>query len=1285
MIGGPLRLVLTVGALLSMGAIGPAAGAPPGPGPGDVQLRRFEKARAELEARRGRPEAVASLAALVSLDEHLPGGQVRPLLAALVAERATDPLVAAQAAYQLALQEARVGDWVAAERRFDQLGLVSEFQVVGPFDAQGRGGLERDFPPEHPEGGPAPGRHFPGKEREVQWRPGSGMRRLGALVLDGLLRPDSDAVAYVLAYVKSPEAQRAVLRIGSSGPVKAWAGGRPILERNVVREPRFDQDAAGLALPAGETALLVKTVVTAGPWRLYLRLTDEAGRPLPGVTVAASGTAVLWPPNDKVPARPTTARAGAQARELGALLRARTGSGARAEPLLDLGRWLALSRAGDREAKEIEAVLGRAAAAAAKDADLAAEALLLLGERAVEEEDRRRALERAAAGTGDPGLRALALAGVGDILRGRQRASAALTAYREALALDPRSLPAVLALASEELGAGLPGTALGRLQSLPAEQRSLLRTRHAQASALEALGRRIEAEAERRQAFERRRTDIDLALELARAARQRGDLDRAIALQTDVVRARPELAFVPGELSRLYEGQGGPAALAAARRVLSEAIARLPDEPTLHEDLGRLEIRAGNTPAGMPHLRQALALRPQNPGLRRYLARLVMDAAEARGQGADDLVRDWVEDGAKLAAAAIRPTAGSPVAAVPGVPPARRGPDERSGSVVLLDKQVVRVHGNGLSERFAQRLVEVRTVEAARQESEFAVRYTPGSQEVEIRKAQVYRRGADGELVVLQATGRDDRELSEPWYGLYYDVRADVVMFEGLRPGDVVEVQYTLADISGENAFGTYFGDLEYIAEAVPRRRWQYVLIGPAGRKFHFNQPGLPGRPAGQGQGVIRRDEKRGGEVVYSFSASDVPRLVPEPGMPGWAEVSPYLHVSTYGSWQDVGRWYWQLIADQLTADDTVKRAAEEAVGEARSVRDKVAAMHRYVLDNTRYVALEFGIHGYKPYRVSQVLSRRFGDCKDKASLLLVLLREVGVEAEMVLLRTRRGGRVAGLPASLAVFDHAIVHVPALGLYLDGTAEFSGLDELPAEDQGATALRVSARGAELVETPTLGAAGNRAARVWQAALAADGSARIQESITVSGQAAAEWRQHYQTAGERQERFTKVWNARHPGATLESVEMDGTDDRNRPVVARSVADVPRLAEPVGDRSLRLPVSARESDMVRTYARLSQRRYDYLISYPWQQEEELRFRLPDGWHVAGLPPSREERSPFGQFHFEVSAPEGSREVVVRSRLEVSRTRIKPGEYLAFRGFLGALDGTLRASVVLEKDEQ
>ena len=181
---------------------------------------------------------------------------------------------------------------------------------------------------------------------------------------------------------------------------------------------------------------------------------------------------------------------------------------------------------------------------------------------------------------------------------------------------------------------------------------------------------------------------------------------------------------------------------------------------------------------------------------------------------------------------------------------------------------------------------------------------------------------------------------------------------------------------------------------------------------------------------------------------------------------------------------------------------------------------------------------------------------------MVALLREVGVPSELVLLRTRRGGRVESSPASLAVFDHAIVYVPALSLYLDGTAEFAGLDELPFEDQGVTALRVGPQTAELVLTPVLPAASNRAVRRWQATLDENGGARVVEEIAVTGQAAPEWREHYQTPGERQERFGKVWSGRFPGAGLEKLDIEGPPDRNRPVVARSVALVPRLAEPAG---------------------------------------------------------------------------------------------------------------------------
>ena len=460
---------------------------------------------------------------------------------------------------------------------------------------------------------------------------------------------------------------------------------------------------------------------------------------------------------------------------------------------------------------------------------------------------------------------------------------------------------------------------------------------------------------------------------------------------------RPDLPSLEIELARLDEGAGeGARALAG----LTALAGRLPDDPATLIALGKLLHRLGRTDEALVRLRGALALRPQDPELKRYVDGLVA-GDHGDPAAADELARRFAEEASAL---------------VPLHPPTLAATGDTA--VVLLDRRVVRVHKNGLSRTFAQRVVQVLTERGAEDNKEFEVHYTPGSEEVDIRQARIYRRDARGGLEVLEATDRSDEDLSEPWYGLYYDNRAEVVRFEGLRPGDVVEIQYLVDDVSTENQMADYFGDLQYVAETIPKRRWDYTLIAPVGRPIHANVPR-----------VARLEQKTtvdGDDRVYHFAATDIAKVDAEPAMPGTAETAPYLHVSTYATWAEVGAWYWHLVEDQLTADDDIRRTARGLVTPSMSDEARVHAVYNFVVENTRYVGLEFGIHGYKPYKVTQVLARRFGDCKDKASLLLALLREVGVDADLVLVRTRHGGRLDPQPASLAVFDHAIVYVPKL-------------------------------------------------------------------------------------------------------------------------------------------------------------------------------------------------------------------------------------------------------------------
>jgi hypothetical protein len=528
-------------------------------------------------------------------------------------------------------------------------------------------------------------------------------------------------------------------------------------------------------------------------------------------------------------------------------------------------------------------------------------------------------------------------------------------------------------------------------------------------------------------------------------------------------------------------------------------------------------------------------------------------------------------------------------------------------------------------------------------------------------------------VAIAQSTSRDERSLSEPWYGLYYDSRAILVGFENLKAGDLVEVQYMVSDVGYANELSDYFGDFQLISAAVPTRQWDYTLIVPRARSIYFN--------AVDAKVVQREDAERGGNRIHRFSARDVPRVTPEPAMPGFAEIALYLHASTYKSWEDVGAWYWRLVADQLTDDGSLKRAAIAATADQRTVLGKVKALHRLVVENTRYVGLEFGIHGYKPYKSTQVLLRKFGDCKDKAALLLSLLRAVGVDSELVLLRTRRGGNIDASPASLAVFDHAIAYVPQLDLYIDGTAEFSGIHELPAGDQDVMALRVSPRGARLIRTPSFPALANRADRQWRITLAEAGAATVEERFSITGQSAHEWREHYQSPGERRDLYAKIWSGRFAGARLESVNMV-LDDRNLAATVNAKVSLPRLGEPGVEGQWRLPPSSREADFTRTYTRLSERKFPLLLGFPWLHREALRYELPTGYQVFSAPKSQIVTSPFGQFELRVvPSPDGKR-IEIESTLRVEKARIEPAEYPAFRAFLSDTDAILSDRLVVGK---
>lgn len=1104
------------------------------------------------------------------------------------------------------------GEHDRANRERAALGILDSFLLIGPFDNEAKLGHGIAYPPET-ERAPTE-TAVAGKREPVAWRALPPTVVQGMINLDAVLRPATYATAYLQTALVAKRATEGWLRLGHQGAIKIWLNGALVFDRDRYHAARLDQRAVPIKLAAGSNRLLIKLSAGERAGALVVRLTDTAGNRLPEVDAAADVSSLRAAPQQKSKAKPSD---GVTAVESYFAAAAKSG---KPDALIAYASVLHQLALDEPERHRADSLLEQALAKTQS-----AQAYYTQYEISAENGDRRRALATAIQrGDKEPVLvRARWHTELGDLLDQLGLDREAEVQWRAALALQPKLARPTLRLAAAAADQSLVGTARVEVAQLGS---NAITMRLEQARLMVRAGHVDDAERIFKQILVDAPGDLESRRELFGLARRRGDFATATKYLHELRARRPDLAFVSSELVTLALAQHQ---FDAALQEIDAALARAPGDAALEEQAGRLLERLGDRKQALVRLQHALQLVPQNPELRGLIAALDGSRAQAL-----ELQKKYV-----LSLDAIRELAQRPA-----------GDDTAR---VLVDREVVHVLPQGLTEQYHLRAVQVLDRRSLRERSVVDVRYAPSSQRFELLSAKVLRK--DGAIV--EASTVEEHDVSEPWYGLYYDMSGVRVRFDALQPGDTVLVEYTLGDIAARNELGDYFGDLHAFQEDIPRLRSDYVILLPAERTLQIHQ---------SDRAWLQRTEATDqGERTYWWTALDVPKIYSEPSMPGWSELSGYVHVSTFKSWKAVALFYETLLRGQQEPTQAIREATMAAIAGKKTPREKVTALYNLVVDKTRYVGLEFGIHGYQPYRVSQIFARKFGDCKDKASLLATMLRLAGIETEMVLARTRRGGDLRDPIASLAIFDHAIVYVPSLDLYLDGTAEFSGSLELPEQDQDIVVLRVGKQA--LVRTPVLPAATSHAETRWRVKLLANGGALVEEQLTLRGQATPEWRQHYQVVGEQRDKYERTWTDRSPGAAIVDLKM-AVADREKPVTIDAQIEVPRWARKEGD-ALVQRLLGREPDMLRSYARLSSRRSDLIVGYPWTQTERLVVELPRGYKLAELPKPVDLKSRFGRFTTELKASGNT--VEIEAKLEINTYRIATADYEAFRAFCQQID--------------
>ncbi len=855
-----------------------------------------------------------------------------------------------------------------------------------------------------------------------------------------------------------------------------------------------------------------------------------------------------------------------------------------------------------------------------------------------------------------------------EVARGCDESSCTFAALSAALRAEPASAAARMALAEYYAGRKQMEKSRALLREAVESAPDDFVVRKRLADSYASAGLKSAALAEYRKLERESPAPLWLRRELAAGYEQSGFPDRAVALAQSELAQNFDDAAARDILVRIYRKRGDGAHLRACYQDMLRLNAH---DTQAMSQLAELEAGEGHSTAAESMLRQALSIAPQDEAPRRQLASLLAaegDGQQARAQWAQILAADPNQEDVRRRLAWERGETDSDAPYLVGAAQlarqARGTPaDGSSSATALADVRIEHVQASGLSSLHIQQVFHIESEQGAREYSTRSVQYAAGMQRLQVLAARLFKRDGrviDGE----ESPGAAEEESSA---AVYYDARSRTLRFPGVEKGDVVELEYRLTPQSNDNPYGKYFGDLVVFRATIPERLQRYVLIAPVSERFNVLQARMP-------EAEVREER---GRRVYRWELRDIAALPSEPRGPAVTEIAPYVHVSSFDNWQEVGRWYARLIAPQFALDGALRQALPRILAGKTGELEKIRAIHQFVLRNTHYVALEFGIYGYKPYPVSQVYARRFGDCKDKASLMIALLRAAGIDADIALVRTRRLGDIGEQAASIAIFNHAIVYVPKYKLWLDGTAEYAGSRELPLEDQGAMALTVARDGgAQLRRIPVTLPMENYTHRQVQARILPNGGIEFTGSAYTRGEDAPGLRREYEIAERQRDSLRSRLAAVLPSVRVDTVQVYGANDLERDVTVKFSGDLDSFA---GRQTLSLPASWMPRTYVQTLAPLASRAEDLLLPAPWTTEEELHFALPAGARLESVPQDTTLNTPFGTALLRYQRQ--GNELVVTTSVQFRKLRITPAEYAAFRGFCAQVESAFRAEIKVE----
>lgn len=389
----------------------------------------------------------------------------------------------------------------------------------------------------------------------------------------------------------------------------------------------------------------------------------------------------------------------------------------------------------------------------------------------------------------------------------------------------------------------------------------------------------------------------------------------------------------------------------------------------------------------------------------------------------------------------------------------------------------------------------------------------------------------------------------------------------------------------------------------------------------------------------------------------------------------------SFRSWKDFGSWNYALYEEKEAFSPQRTAEIKALVAEAKTREEKIKILYQYLQKNMRYVSIQLGIGGFKPFAVNFVDNKKYGDCKALTNYMRYLLKVVDIPSYPALINAGYNKIPADSQFPTDPFNHVILCIPGVKdtTWLECTSTNNKVAELGSFTENKKALLLTEAGGFLVNTPRSVFGANTVSSRNLVTITPEGTASIENSTRSSGDAASFFQYVSQLSdGEQKEALVQYLLYKNP----ESLTIT-TPAGNEDVLFQINRTYNKLFLFKTGNKYFYPVCINK--LATEKMKPFQRTMDFLFRFPYSKSDTTVFQLPAHHTVETLPANKELMTPFSVYKRTCSYDKANNRLTIVSSLALREHVIPAALYGAVVSFFRDVNELEEESFVLQKAVQ